>query len=115
RGQGDRGREEQDAAILPALVVREERAHELTRVARAVVHLPVGREERPLEHHFPLRASSASTPGSGLPSRNSSEAPPPVETWLIALARPASSTAAAESPPPTIVVAPFFVASALAS
>ena len=32
---------------------------------------------------------SAATPGSVLPSRNSSDAPPPVETWLIFSASPA--------------------------
>ena len=30
-------------------------------------------------------SSSAATPGSVLPSRNSSDAPPPVDTWLILL------------------------------
>ena len=34
--------------------------------------------------------SSAATPGSVLPSRNSSVAPPPVETWVIASAKPSS-------------------------
>ena len=33
---------------------------------------------------------SASTPGSFLPSRNSSEAPPPVEMWVILSATPAA-------------------------
>src|SRR3984893_15453915 len=57
---------------------------------------------------------SASTPGSFLPSRNSSEAPPPVEMWVILSATPAALTAATESPPPTIVVAPAFSARASA-
>src|SRR2546422_247719 len=62
----------------------------------------------------PSHASSrAATPGSGLPSRNSSDAPPPVETWVSLDARPA--TAAAESPPPTTVVVPRRVASTIAS
>ena len=47
------------------------------------------------------------TPGSSLPSRNSSEAPPPVEMWVILSAKPNFSTAAALSPPPTIVTAPL--------
>src|SRR3989454_7445598 len=68
-------------------------------VIRPEVRLPVGGEQQP-----PHASSSAATPGSGLPSRNSSEAPPPVETWVSLDARPA--TAAAESPPPTTVVAP---------
>src|ERR1700674_5357158 len=57
---------------------------------------------------------SASTPGSFLPSRNSSDAPPPVEMWVILSATPAALTAATESPPPTIVVAPAFSATASA-
>src|ERR1017187_3402364 len=48
---------------------------------------------------------SASTPGSFLPSRNSSDAPPPVEMWEILSATPAALTAATLSPPPTIEVA----------
>ena len=47
-----------------------------------------------------------SMPGSSRPSRNSSEAPPPVEMWVIRSARPCSSIAATESPPPTTTVAP---------
>ena len=34
------------------------------------------------------RSSSTVTPGSSRPSRNSSEAPPPVEMWVIRSARP---------------------------
>jgi len=33
---------------------------------------------------------SAATPGSSMPDKNSSEAPPPVETWLILLVTPRS-------------------------
>jgi hypothetical protein len=48
-------------------------------VAARVEHLaPMDREDR-----RPHRSGRASTPGSFLPSTNSSEAPPPVETWLI--------------------------------
>src|SRR5438045_8096697 len=48
-------------------------------------------------------------------SRNSSDAPPPVLTWLTLSARCICSTAAALSPPPMIVTALFFaVASATA-
>ena len=56
----------------------------------------------------------AATPGSSLPSRNSREAPPPVEMWLILSAKPSWFTAAAESPPPMMVVASVS-ASALAT
>ena len=55
-------------------------------------------------------SSSAATPGNSLPSRNSSEAPPPVEMWVILSSSPAWVTAAAESPPPTTVMAPLSVA-----
>ena len=40
-----------------------------------------------------------------MPSRNSREAPPPVEMWLILSPSPIWLTAAAESPPPMIVIA----------
>ncbi len=52
-------------------------------------------------------------PGSTLPSSSSSEAPPPVEMWLILSARPAFSTAATLSPPPMMVM-PSSLASVLA-
>mmetsp|Transcript_1111 Transcript_1111/g.2263 ORF Transcript_1111/g.2263 Transcript_1111/m.2263 type:complete len:218 (+) Transcript_1111:328-981(+) len=58
---------------------------------------------------------SAATPGSTLPSRSSSEAPPPVEMCDIFSARPAFSTAATESPPPMMVVQPLPVSSASVS
>ena len=44
---------------------------------------------------------SASTPGSVLPSRNSSEAPPPVETCVMLPSSPNRRAAATVSPPPT--------------
>ena len=50
-------------------------------------------------------SSAAATPGRVLPSRNSRDAPPPVEIWLILSAKPNWLTAAAESPPPMMVVA----------
>src|SRR2546430_11036879 len=77
----------------------------------AVVHLPVACNNRDslCRRHGIYLSSSAATPGSVLPSRNSSEAPPPVETWVISSAAPACSTAAAESPPPIMVVAPALV------
>ena len=55
----------------------------------------------------PVRAApvrGAATPGSVRPPRNSSDAPPPVEMWLIFAATPALVTAEIESPPPMIVV-----------
>ena len=50
-------------------------------------------------------SSRQATPGSSLPSRNSRDAPPPVEMWVILEAKPSFSTAAALSPPPTMVTA----------
>ena len=56
------------------------------------------------------RRSSAATPGSVLPSRNSSVAPPPVETYVTFDAKPSMCAAAAASPPPTTLTAPAAVA-----
>ena len=53
----------------------------------------------------PYLSSRQAMPGNSRPSRNSREAPPPVEMWVIALAKPSCSQAAAESPPPTMVTA----------
>ena len=52
-----------------------------------------------------LCSMSASTPGRARPSRNSREAPPPVETCVSARPGRISRTAATESPPPTTVTA----------
>src|SRR2546425_1129073 len=68
------------------------------------VHLPVAREDQ--RSHT---SSNAATPGNSFPSRNSSDAPPPVETCVSLSSIPA--TAATESPPPMTVTAPFFPAS----
>src|SRR5690242_14363449 len=57
---------------------------------------------------------SAATPGSSMPARNSSEAPPPVEMCEILSATPADLMAFSESPPPTTDTAPD-EATALAS
>ena len=55
---------------------------------------------------FRTQASgSAAMPGNSRPSRNSNDAPPPVEMWSMRSATPASSMAATESPPPTTVKA----------
>src|SRR5205823_7686042 len=83
--------------------------HELHRLGGGLVHLPVSADERATRH-----SSSTLIPGSSRPSRNSSEAPPPVETCVTLSASPISAIAAAESPPPTTVRVPRFVASASA-
>ena len=54
------------------------------------------------QHHL---SSRQAIPGSSRPSRNSREAPPPVEMWVILSAKPSCSQAAALSPPPTMVTA----------
>ena len=53
----------------------------------------------------PYLSSRQAMPGSSKPSRNSRDAPPPVEMWVILSAKPSCSQAAAESPPPTMVTA----------
>ena len=54
----------------------------------------------------PYFSFSTAMPGSSLPSRNSREAPPPVEMCVILSAKPSLVTAATESPPPIIETAP---------
>src|SRR6185437_3592136 len=54
------------------------------------------------EHYFAARAFNAVTAGSSLPSRNSRNAPPPVEMYDTWSAMPYLSTAARVSPPPAI-------------
>src|SRR2546429_683505 len=104
----DRGREEPHLAVLPAVVAGPERLQIGSGFIQPDVHFPISGEQQ-----SPHASSRAATPGSGLPSRNSSAAPPPVETWVSLSSSPA--TAAAESPPPTTVVAPRFPASIRAS
>src|SRR2546422_730562 len=103
-----RRREEPHGAVVVTPVAGPERLQVGPSLGRPEVHLPVGGKEQP-----PHASSSAATPGRGLPSRNSRDAPPPVETWVSFDVRPA--TAAAESPPPTTVVAPRRVASTIAT
>src|SRR5207249_9017688 len=52
------------------------------------------------------RSRRTAIPGSSRPSRNSSDAPPPVLMCVNLEARPCCSIAATESPPPTTTVAP---------
>ena len=84
-------------------------------------HACQSRQKRPCLHfraehltaaYLSLRAA---TPGSVLPSRYSSEAPPPVEMWLISAALPLFFTADTESPPPMIESPPFAFTVATAS
>src|SRR5579871_4989632 len=118
---------------LVAVVMVDQRkkiAKELASLVGSLVHLPVGSDQLFAGHQILFRnflaqrakgtrsnhrlSVRASTPGSFLPSRNSSEAPPPVEMWVILSATPAARTAETESPPPTIEIAPGFSATAWA-
>src|SRR5687768_2347147 len=104
------GREEPELPPVGGRDAGDESLEKRAGRSRPVMHFPVcGEDAAPHQ-----ASSSAATPGSGLPSRNSSDAPPPVETWVIWSARPAAATAAAESPPPTTVTAPRAVACAIA-
>src|SRR5690606_15738385 len=61
-----------------------------------LVHLPVAGDEG-MPHGWRCYLSvSAATPGSTRPPRNSSDAPPPVEMWVILSATPTAFTAAIE-------------------
>ena len=56
-----------------------ERRAVFARPSRATAQIPLG---------FAYLSLAAATPGSSLPSRNSREAPPPVEMWLILSPKP---------------------------
>src|SRR5258708_30155563 len=78
-GEADKGRAEDDliACVLPDH--GKKRRDKGAGLLRRLVHLPVGGDQ--FFSHAYLSAS-ASTPGRFLPSRNSTEAPPPGERWL---------------------------------
>ena len=65
----------------------------------------VGLESDPDSRDKGYRSCNIAIPGSSFPSRYSSDAPPPVEMWVIRSATPAFSTADALSPPPMMVTA----------
>src|SRR5213594_760900 len=117
--EGREGRRDHDLAPAHMADALGERARQRDRLGARTVHLPVAGDERRAGHRGASAqragavSSSAASPGSSRPSRNSSDAPPPVETWVTASARPARASAATESPPPTTVV-PFERASARA-
>src|SRR3989449_10419551 len=97
-------RKEPDRALVRNLARRKKSVKVLAGLERTHIHLPVRGED---EGSHP--SSSAATPGNSFPSRNSSDAPPPVETCVSVSSIPA--TAATESPPPTTVTVPFLPAS----
>src|SRR5208283_1327371 len=100
-------------AIAHSRHQRLHRGKECARVCLCLVHLPISRDDAATlcGAHLFVRAS---TPGSFVPPRNSSDAPPPVDICEICLATPDWCTAATESPPPIIEVAPAVVAAATA-
>src|SRR5579859_217002 len=74
-----------------ALQSRRQRVDERQPLGDGGVHLPVAGHDRSARAHA-QSLFKAFTPGKTLPSMNSSEAPPPVETWVSLSARPACST-----------------------
>src|SRR5262249_30714260 len=73
-----------------------------SRLRLRLEHLPVrGQERHGGRSSHP--AGMTATPGSSLPSRNSSAAPPPVDNHETRSSSPSSRNARAESAPPTTV------------
>ena len=95
RGDGGERRKENriDARVGP-LSARNV-LHERARLGDGLVHFPIAGNE------WAHTRSSAAIPGSVLPSRNSSVAPPPVETCVMPSAKPSSCRRRRRSPPPT--------------
>src|ERR1700761_19520 len=96
--------------VLVVLVAQAEREllHQRDRLEVVAVHLPVAGDQRQLhrESHNARKAyaSRAVRPGRVLPSRYSSDAPPPVEMCpKDDSSSPKDRPAPAESPPPTTV------------
>src|SRR2546422_8450263 len=75
--KGDRRREEPGLPIRLWCVRLEKRREITARLGGPKIHLPIGGEQQ-----RPHASSSAATPGSSFPSKNSSDAPPPVDTAL---------------------------------
>src|SRR5689334_2554317 len=102
RPEREERRADADVDALDRRHPRQQRLDELLGLGDRLVHLPVPGYERRARR---IRAhTSASTPGSCLPSISSSDAPPPVDRCVTLSARPKRWSAAAESPPPTTVV-----------
>src|SRR5262245_13881435 len=103
--QGGEGRAHHDLDAVRVALVEQvgELLDRLDRRQMRLVHLPVGRDDRPpVRHAF---TSSGTMPGSRWPSRNSTEAPPPVDRWPNPPSSPNRPTPARRSPPPTTVYA----------
>src|SRR5690606_23096056 len=106
--RADVGERRQDGHLDLVVVLLRQREgdllHQRDGLEVVAVHLPVAGDERLPDGHQLL--SSTAMPGKVLPSRYSSEAPPPVEMCEnTSSGRPSARTAAAESPPPTTLKA----------
>ena len=116
-GQRGEGRADDHVDVGDFLDALNDVLDEVFGVGGGAVHLPVaGNEGAPGNDclwlaHWSLREA---TPGRVLPSRNSSEAPPPVEIKVTCLPTPAFFTAFTESPPPMMETALGLAATALA-
>ena len=107
----DVGERRQHRHLDPVVVLLRQREGELLHQGDGLevveVHLPVAGDQRRAGHQRVSTFSRTAMPGSSLPSRYSSDAPPPVEMWENpSSGRPSARTAAAESPPPTTLNAP---------
>src|SRR5699024_1386357 len=87
--------------VLGVLEAPGQFLHQVRGLEMVQVHLPVPRHQRGAArgHVFvAFQSVSTSIPGRVLPSRNSRDAPPPVEIWLKpASSKPSRRTAAAEA------------------
>src|SRR6185503_12446801 len=72
------------------------------RASKRALELVRGGGSRRRHYQRPARSSSVATAGSFLPSRNSRNAPPPVEMYEMSPPTPNCSIAASVSPPPAI-------------
>src|SRR6185503_13034874 len=88
---------------LAGVDLLDDRVHDFAPAAAAAFRPPTAAGSR---------SWRTAIPGSSRPSRNSSDAPPPVLMWVIFAVRPCCSIAATLSPPPTTTVTPCSARSA---
>src|SRR5262249_40693780 len=98
--EGRERRRDHDVHVLRVAHARQECLRVGDRLGGGRVHLPVRGEGRAAHQR-----SNAATPGSSRPCTYSSDAPPPVERWVMQSPSPSWLIAASESPPPTTLVA----------
>src|SRR5262249_4617250 len=85
--QGCKRRSHDDFAMLNILNFRNQSVKERARLGERLKHFPITGNDR-TSHYAPLLVST-STPGSFCPDKNSSAAPPPVDTCEIFASTPA--------------------------